>query len=226
MNRLEWILGIILVVLLLAVAALSLLFWFGPNKTQQVEGPSANSATTIAQRADDIEPTPEFDGRTAKRAYAAAANEATLWQGDAQLLNATATFSQGATPEQLIDGETAWSFTFYSPASSQIALISVVEDNANLLSSNAYTAQNELLSVSGWNIDSSDAVQRVLQEGGRDFIASGANPTLTMALYAEDQEGNGRIQWEASLISLLNGNALILSIDATSGEILNVQTVP
>ena len=225
MNRLEWILGIILVVLLIAVAVLSLLFWFGPN-SGRVDGPAANSATTIAQRADDIEPTPDYEGRTAKRAYATAQNEASLWQGDAQLLNATATFSQGATPEQLIDGETAWSFTFYSPSTNQVALISVVDENAQVLSTNSYTPQSNVLGVSGWNIDSADAVQRVLQEGGRDFIASGSNPTLTMALYMDDQGENGRIEWEASLISLLNGNALILRIDATSGEILNVQTVP
>ena len=225
MNRLEWILGIILVVLLVAVAAMSLLFWFGPNNSR-VDGPAANSATTIAQRADDIQPTPEFDGRTAKSAYAAAQNEAIRWQEDAQLLNAMATFTQGATPEQLVDGETAWSFIFYSPSTSQTALISVIEDQATRLSTNTYTPQNTLLAASGWNVDSGDVVQRLLQEGGRAFIDSGANPTLTMALHADNQEGNGRLEWEASLISLLNGNALIMRIDATSGELLNVQTIP
>lgn len=225
MNRLEWVLGIILVILLVAVAVLSVLFWFGPNNNR-VNGPSANSATTIAQRADDIEPTPDFNGRTAKQAYASALAEAVVWQQDAQLLNATATFSQGATPEQLIDGENAWSFTFYSPATSQIALISVVDENVNVLSTNTYTAQGNLLSAETWNIDSTEAVKQVLQEGGREFIASGANPTLTMALYIDDQDGNGRVEWEASLVSLLTGNAFMVRIDATTGEILNVQTVP
>lgn len=225
MNRLEWILGIILVVLLISVAVLSLLFWFGPNNSN-VDGPSANLATTIAQRADDIEPTPDYDGRTAKIAYAAAQNEAIRWQGDAQLLNATATFSQGASPEQLIDGETAWSFTFYSPATSQVALISVVEDTAKLVSTNTHNQQNPVLDATSWNIDSGDAIQQLLHEGGRAFIESGANPTLTMVLYADDQEGNGRLEWEAALVSLLTGNAVIIRMDATSGELLNVQTVP
>ena len=53
MNRLEWILGIVLVVLLLVVGVFSLTLWFRNDRTAVPNSASAaNSATIIAQRAD------------------------------------------------------------------------------------------------------------------------------------------------------------------------------
>ena len=220
MNRLEWILGIVLVVLLIAVAVVSLLFWFGPRQTAVVQ-----TEDPLLEQALKIEPTPIYEGNTAKVAYAAAQNAAQAWQADAQLLNATATWPQGATAQQLVDGETSWSFTFYSPSAQETALISVVEDEATLISTAAHTQENPVLNVSGWNLDSQEVIRSLLQEGGNDFINQEQVTTLTTALFAEDQEQNGRIEWQASLISLANGRALTLRIDATSGEILDKQMI-
>ena len=125
MNRLEWILGIILVLLLVVVGALSLTFWFRNDRTA-VSAPASNSAAIIADRADDIAPTPTFDGRSAIVAYAAAQNTAVAWQPDAQLFNAQATWPQGSTADELRQGKTSWGFTFYSPATASMALISVL----------------------------------------------------------------------------------------------------
>ncbi|MCB8979550.1 MAG: hypothetical protein H6657_19240 [Ardenticatenaceae bacterium] len=131
MNRLEWILGIILVVLLVVVGVLSLTLWFRNDRTAVPNsGPAANSATIIAQRADDIAPTPLYDGRSAIVAYASALKAAQAWQTDAQLMQAQATWPQGSTPDQLLRGEESWGFTFYSPSSQRIGVFSVVEDNA------------------------------------------------------------------------------------------------
>ena len=219
MNRLEWILGIILVILLIAVAVVSLLFWFGPRQTvQQTEDP-------LRAQGLKIEPTSVFKGRTAKVAYAAAQNEAQAWQPDAKLLNATATWPQGASAQQLLDGETSWSFTFYSPTAGETALISVVEGEATLVSTAAHAQENPVLNVSGWNLDSQEVVRSLLEAGGNDFMQQEQVTTLTTALFADDQEQNGRIEWQASLISLANGRALTLRIDATSGEILEAYTI-
>ncbi len=220
MNRLEWILGIILVVLLLVVALLSLTFWFRNDKTA-VPLPASNSATIIAQRADDIAPTSVYDGRSAIIAYAAAQKTAVAWQADAQLLNAQATWPQGATVEHLRQGKTSWGFTFYSPNAQQISLISVVEDEASLISQGEHQQTDPLLSASGWNLDSHDAIETFLAGGGRTFLADGGVSTLTMALLASDSERNGRLEWQLSLFSLQTGQAFTMRLDATSGDILS-----
>ncbi len=219
MNRLEWILGIVLVVLLLVVAVVSLTFWFRNDRTT-VSGPASNSATIIAQRADDIAPTPEYEGRSAIVAYAAAQNAAVAWQPDAQILTAQATWPQGATAEQLLKGEESWGFTFYSPAAKRIAVFSVVEDDASLVSEGDHQQTDPLLSASGWNLDSQEAIETFLGQGGRTFLAEQGVSTMTMALLASDQEGNGRLEWQISLFSLQSGQAFTMRLDATSGEVL------
>ncbi|MEZ4589965.1 MAG: hypothetical protein R3D55_02285 [Chloroflexota bacterium] len=220
MNRLEWILGIILVVLLLVVGALSLTFWFRNDRTA-VSPPVANSATTIAQRADDIAPTPAYDGRSAITAYAQARNAAINWQPDAQIVTAQATWPQGATAEQIRQGQESWGFTFYSPAAQKIGVFSVVEDEAQFVSEGDHEAAEPLLSASGWNLDSDEAIGTFLAGGGGRFLNEGGVATLTMALLANDVEGNGRLEWQISLFSLQTGNAFTMRLDATSGEILS-----
>lgn len=220
MNRLEWILGIILVVLLLIVGALSLTFWFRNGRTA-VSPSVANSATTIAQRADDIAPTPAYDGRSAIVAYAQARNAALAWQPDAQIVTAQATWPQGATVEQLRQGQESWGFTFYSPVAEKIGIFSVIEDKAQFVSEGDHEQTEPLLSASGWNLDSEEAVEIFLTRGGNRFLAEGGVATLTMALMANDIGENGRLVWQISLFSLQTGNAFTMYLDATSGEILS-----
>ncbi|HFE66585.1 MAG TPA: hypothetical protein ENJ93_04915 [Chloroflexi bacterium] len=222
MNRLEWILGIVLVVLLIAVAVVSLLFWFGPRQTAVTQ---QTTQDPLREQGLKIEPTSVYEGSTAKVAYAAAQNEAQAWQADAELLNASATWPQGATAQQLLDGETSWGFTFYSPSAQEVAVISVVEDQASLISTGPHTQENPVLNVSGWNLDSQEVIRSLLEAGGNDFINQEQVTTLTTALFTDDQEQNGRMEWQASLISLANGRALTLRIDATSGEILDKQMI-
>ncbi|MCA9899770.1 MAG: hypothetical protein KC433_16380 [Anaerolineales bacterium] len=224
MKRLEWVLGIMMVVLLIIVAALSLTFWFG-NRNTAVSNQPFNSATIIAERADDIAPTSVFDGRTAMVAYAAAQQTATEWQSDAVLLNAQATWPQGASVTELRQGETTWGFTFYSPQAQEIAILSVVEDTAVLVSSGPHQQANPVLSATGWNVDSKEAIEALLANGGNNFLATSGVATLTMALFADDQESNGRMEWQLSLFSLQSNQALTIRLDATSGELL-ASTLP
>jgi len=219
MNRLEWILGILLVVLLAVVVVLSLLFWFRPQ-TRTAGLPAGNSATVVAARAAEIEPTPAFEGKTAQVAYAAAQQAAAAWQSDAQLLNATATWPQGASTEELLDGASSWGFTFYAPAAGRVAAISVVDDDASVVSEGPHRQETPLLDASGWNVDSRQVVELVLNEGGAAFVNEEGVTVLTMALSADNANQDGRIEWQASLIAPQSGRALILRIDATSGEIL------
>ena len=219
MNRLEWILGIFLVVLLLVVGALSLTFWFRNDRTA-VPAPGSNSAAIIAQRADDIAPTPEYNGHSAIIAYAAAQNQALEWQPDAQLLTAQATWPQGATADYLQQGKESWGFTFYAPAAERIAVFSVVDDSVKLVTEGDHQQTSPLLSVSGWNLDSNEAVRIFLQEGGNSFLADQGITTMIMSLLASDVEANGRLEWQIALFSPQTGQTFTMLLDATSGEVL------
>ena len=216
MNRLEWSLGIILVVLLIVVAVFSVLLWFRPDNTPQAGQPG--SATIVAARANQIAPTPVFAGQTARVAFAAAQGEAAAWQSDATLLNASATWPQGASPQDLLTGETTWSFTFYSPQTDGSALISVVENEATLLSTGSYNPTAPVLSAAGWQLDTGDIIKQFLGQGGEEFILNNGVTTLTMMLSTSND--TGRIEWFISLFGEQTLRSLTIRIDATSGEVL------
>ena len=217
MNRLEWVLGIMLALLLVVVAVLAVLFWVRSDEPGVAGGP-ANIAAEAAAFADKVEPTPVFAGQTAQIAYVAAQRTAVSWQSDAVLLNATATWPQGATEAELRQGKTAWGFTFYSPTAAGTALISVVDNEANLIMEGALPGADQLLDTSGWKLDSSDAVGRLMEEGGAAFINEEGITALTMSLMMD--EGNGRILWHIQLSATQRMRTFTMSLDATSGEIL------
>ncbi len=217
MNRLEWILGIMLAALLVIVVALSLMFWF---RSDTPAAAPANVATEVASYAGRVEPTSVFAGQTAQIAFTAAQKTAVSWQPDAALLNASATWPQGMTPQALRDGETTWAFTFFSPAAAEMSLISVIENEASVITQGAFPPPAHLIGPTAWNLDSRDAIDRFLQEGGADFMNSEGVTSLTMTLTAD--EGNGRIQWLLQLTATQSLRTLTMQIDATSGEIVTV----
>ncbi len=216
MNRLEWSLGIILVILLIVVAVFSALLWLRPDNNSQAG--DSNSAAIIAARANEIAPTSVFEGQTAKVAFAAAQAVAVTWHSDAILLNTSATWPQGSTAQDLLTGETTWSFTFYSPQTSSTALISVVENVATLLSTSQYQAADSVLSATGWQLDSQDAIEQFLAAGGADFIRDNGITTLTIMLSTSNE--NNRIEWFISLFGDQTLRSLTMRIDATSGEVI------
>jgi hypothetical protein len=216
MNRLEWSLGIILVILLIVVAIFSVLLWFRPDSPPQA-GPSG-SETIVAARANQIAPTSVFTGQTAKIAFAAAQAQAANWQSDAALLNASATWPQGTSAQDLLTGETTWSFTFYSPQAGSTGLISVVENEAALLSTGTHKPTDPVLSASGWQLDSEEIIQQFLSQGGEDFILNNGVTTMTMMLSTSND--TGRIEWFISLFGDQTLRSLTMRIDATSGEVL------
>ncbi|MCL4262464.1 MAG: hypothetical protein KJ069_04585 [Anaerolineae bacterium] len=226
MNRLEWILGIVLVLLLVVVAALSLIFWLRPETTVNLAGPAANTGTVIARQAAVVAPTSVYTGETALIAYARAQGAAAAWQSDARLLNVQATWPQLANAQELRDGKTTWGFTFYSPTAQEIAVISVVEEAARIVSQGPHQQTAALLNATGWNLDSDQAITRLLEAGGSQFVAETGVSSLTMMLTMDDSEANGRMEWQLNLIAPQHGRGLKMRIDATNGEILENITVP
>lgn len=226
-NRLEWVLGILLVVLLLAVVILSLLFWFRPEAPGTTAvSQSSNSATVIAQRADDIGPTPVFEGQTALVAYQAAQPIAQSWAEDARLLNATATWSQGAGMDELLRGSSTWGFTFYSPSQGRVATMSVVENQARFLGEGTAPTPLTPLDAAAWQTNSNEVIRILLDQGGREFIQNEGITVLTMSLLADNETPSAQMEWNASLIATENGRSIDMRLSAQTGEILEIVQTP
>lgn len=214
MKRAEWFLGVLLVVLLIAVAVLSLTFWFQ-------SGNSNNTAVTVSNKAL-IEPTSIYKEFTAMTAFSLSEPEAESWQNDAQLIKVTATWTQGADRNDLSSGNQTWNFTYYSANQSAISNLTVLEDKPSFLSERVVNKPLSPAVTSGWRVDSAEAVRVFLAGGGDTFLTNQGIATLIMTLTTDNE--NGRIEWFLSLFAEESGNAFTMRIDATSGEIL--ETLP
>ena len=227
-NRLEWLLGILLIILLAVVVTLSLIFWFSPDApeigTDSNVAPQ-NSATIVAQSASQIGPTPVYEGQTAKLAYVTAERLALSWQEDAKLLNASATWSQGAAVSDLQSGETTWAFTFYSPATQKATTIAILENQASFVGEATTPIAYNLHDVTSWRLDSHEVIQILLDQGGYNFINQEGITILTMALMTDDGTPSQQVEWLASLIGTESGNSIDIRVNATTGEILEISNI-
>lgn len=213
MTRIERTLAVLLVLLLVVVLVFVAFLLFFPERAQQQPVGQAG-----------IEPTSVLTGQTAHRAYANARSVATVWQADAMLATASATWPQGLTRDELAEGQAVWTFTFYSPAAQEVATITVANGAGTVVNSQPAGAPLDLLEVNGWQVDSSEAIQTMLENGGDGFVANAGFVTLNMNLSLANT--NGRVEWLAGLFSNQAGTSLTHRIDGTSGEILEVLGSP
>ena len=209
MNRFERVLTGILSILLLAVAALALLLWQRGGIGSPPPLPTVNAA---------VAPTPDIVRSTALLAFSSAQAEARAWQPDARLVSATATWTQGASREDLLSGMATWDFTFESPGAGTVAILTVIEGDARLINERPASQTISVQDVSGWRVDSPAAVARAMQEGGEAFLNRAGVTTLTASLSTARTED--RIEWLVSLISKYTGDAFTVRIDATSGDVI------
>lgn len=203
MTRLEWILGGVLTLLVLAIAALLLLSWLGPRSAPALSPASAAM----------IQPTSTFKGQTAHSAFDAAQPVAIDWAADARMINAMATWPEGSDIEQ---GAATWTFTFYSAGQPGTALISVIDNDATLVSSSGQ-AEPSLAAVNRaeWQLDSRDAIQRLLAAGGQSFLEQQGQATLILNLSVKEQ-----VEWEGVLFVNATGESFSRRLDAKNGEVI------
>lgn len=218
MSRLEWILGGILALLLVIVALVAVFLWLQPDE------PPAVTDTGFGGDTVGFEATSVFQGQTAQIAYALAQQQAAAWQGDAQLISATATWPQGASRDQMRSGAADWGFTFYAPSSNAIAVFSVTGAQANLVTQGQADNPMNPADLSGWQIDSPAVSSTLLEQGGSAFIDQEGLTTLVLTLSANTQAG--RIEWFASLVGNQTGNSLNLVMNATTGEVIELARFP
>ena len=206
MTRMEWLVGTLIALMITGFVLILLL----------IVPKGADDSKPIEQAV--VAPTSVFSGSTSMQAYELALANASRWQPDAVLLNATATWPQGTSRDDLLSGITLWNLGFYSPGTVSVANYSVVEGQAKLV--NRYEVAQTLFpkQTSDWHIDSGVAMYRLLDEGGDHFLKENGVSSLTMALTTSNQ--SGRLEWLMSAISVQTGNTFTMRLDASTGEVL------
>lgn len=224
MNRLEWILGFILLVLVAVVGLFAFRLW-SQDATTATTANTLPTTVPAAGLATEV-PTPAFVGETAKMAFAEARGLALQWAPDAELVTATATWPQGTSETMLQTGSTTWGFTFYAPAAAETAVITVVDREPQLVSSSPYrqALPPQAALIEQWELDSQQVIEQFLNAGGSTFISEGGATTFSMALGSQNTEG--LLDWSLTLLAPENGRSLYIRFNAQTGEILQEVTAP
>jgi hypothetical protein len=155
---------------------------------------------------------------TAREAYALAVSEAQKWQEDAQLMNATASWANVSSKEQLT-ADVAWGFTFLSAQSREANIVSVTRMGAESARDMPSTSAMRTVDLTSWDIDSPEVVSLLLEHGGRDFLSQ--HPGATISLRLGPEEDSPRLVWLAIGIHSADKSTMVLKIDASTGELLN-----
>jgi hypothetical protein len=155
---------------------------------------------------------------TARDTYPAAVAEAQSWQDEAQLVSATASWSNVQTEADL-QQTAAWGFTFLSPETRQVRVVSVTPDGAEHVQTADATAKTRGVEVSAWRVDSKEVLNLFLDKGGRDFLAQYPGATITLRVGLE--EGSERLVWYAMGVYSPERATIVVAVDATTGELLS-----
>jgi hypothetical protein len=155
---------------------------------------------------------------TAREYYPAAVTEAQTWQTDAQLVSATASWSNVESEEDLQRPAT-WGYTFFSPQTRLVQVLSVTPDGAEQVQTLDATATTRGVDTSLWQVDSEQVLSLFLDSGGRDFLAQ--HPGATVTLRVGLDESGERLVWYAMGIYSPERATLVVTVDATTGELLS-----
>lgn len=147
---------------------------------------------------------------TAEEALGPAKEAALGWQGDAQLVGVSASWSR-ARRETLLAGPNGWSFLFYSPAAGEIRYVGVDEGGAAL--GRQFPAPTPPETLEGWRFPAADALLVFLASGGERYLRERPGAAVHIHLGAE----SGRAVWTVLAVEG-NKEPFIVRLDALTGE--------
>jgi hypothetical protein len=155
---------------------------------------------------------------TARDTYPAAMAEAQSWQPEAQLVSATASWANVEAEEDLEEAAT-WGFSFLSPETRQVRVVSVTKDGAQHAHTEDATAKTRAIDVTAWQVDSKQLLSLFLDNGGRDFLNRHPGATITLRVGLE-ADGD-KLVWYAMGIHSADRATIVVGVDATTGELLS-----
>jgi len=151
---------------------------------------------------------------TAATSYAIAQPVAERWAADAQLIGMTATWSAGRGFQE---GVSDWSLMFHSPSRMSTALISIVQEQATLIETFGDAQEGQIRQINIGQLDSPQAVDLLLANGGDEFLRSQPDAKLILSLHLVDEA-----LWKARLIDPESRRTFSIHIDATNGDLIEL----
>jgi hypothetical protein len=148
-------------------------------------------------------------------AYQQALALASGWQPDVQLVGATTSW-QLASGDRLTLHRQAWSFSFYSPVTRRIQMVTVDRNGARAGRQQSVSVAPRTVEPD-WQLDSDDLLLTFLGYGGADFI--GAHPSANVHLQLKG-EGTGRSIWFITAVDPATRQTLVVPVDAHSRTVV------
>jgi hypothetical protein len=128
-------------------------------------------------------PPPAFlleEGAQARTVLPIAQQEALRWQEDAQLTSAGVVWDD-LGPGGILKRD-RWTFEFYSPSQQRMAVIRVIDGEAQLLRTALLPNRLQPLPFDQWQVDSTQALQTWWERGGGDFVRRHTHVSISLKL--------------------------------------------
>jgi hypothetical protein len=220
MSRVDWLLGIIVFLLLLVIVAIGLFFW------QQSTLDLAVTPVSVGNANAEVAPivtrsAPEVSGQPALVSFGRAHGRAQSWAPDASLMTASATWPLITDVDTLREGKANWNFVFFSPDTSTAVSANVVDEQVSVGDPYPITQPVNPLQISGWQIDSDQAIGIFLVNGGEAFLREQTDVSLTSQL--STVSGGTRMEWLFSAFANRNGETFTIVIDASTGDVVETR---
>ncbi len=152
---------------------------------------------------------------SARQAFERAQPAARAWQGDAVLARVAANW-QVARLEDLAGGASAWDFTFYSPGAGEQRSVVISSSSTWPVAPQRPQALPSAIDLGRWQVDSQQAVESFLGDGGREFVAARQPVDFFLILGAGE---DGHMQWTAIALNSTDSKSYEVLIDATTGKV-------
>jgi len=150
----------------------------------------------------------------ARAVYPIAQQEALRWREDAQLSSAGVVWDD-LGPGGILKRD-RWTFEFYSPSQRRMAIIRVVDGEAERLRTALLPNSLPALPLDQWQVDSTQALQIWWEQGGGDFIQRHTRVSISLKLRVEPQ--GTRLLWIVAGSS--SGQHSVVQIDGGDGTVL------
>lgn len=193
------------VVILLGIIVINLCL-YGTMFVMSRGGKSTPRATTTVETGEPLE---------LREFYKEAVALALGWQADAQLVSATTSW-QLASGDRLTLQRPAWSFSFYSPSTNQVMVVTADQRGAQAGRQYSVSAAPQQV-VSDWQLGSDDLLLTFLSYGGQDFLSTHPSANIHLQLKQDDE---GRSVWYVTAVDPVARQSLIVGVDALSRQVV------
>lgn len=152
---------------------------------------------------------------SAKSYYPRADQSARSWQGDAQLVSATSSWSFAQVDD--FSEPVDWTYQFYSPGTQQLYVVSVGETEATTIVSSLSPYELPTVSIDRWSVDSNQALGTWLDYGGAQFLGKHSIVNVSARLRHNAQGG---LEWSVAGLDADNEAVHMVRVDAASGQVI------